>query len=106
MKVHQAFLRRKTDCQSIGRINIKPSSKGYANDSDVFCTFGKEDGLQYVSPVVHIPIRPAMLTDYKHPERAFFQKLETFGLWQTNWAEILRGIWAISGQTIHTFLAL
>ena len=36
MKVHQAFLRRKTDCQSIGRINIKPSSKGYANDSDVF----------------------------------------------------------------------
>ena len=41
MKVHQAFLRRKTDCQSIGRINIKPSSKGYANDSDVFCTFGK-----------------------------------------------------------------
>ena len=41
MKVHQAFLRGKTDCQSIGRINIKPSSKGYANDSDVFCTFGK-----------------------------------------------------------------
>ena len=41
VKVHQAFLRRKTDCQSIGRINIKPSSKGYANDSDVFCTFGK-----------------------------------------------------------------
>ena len=32
VKVHQAFLWRKTDCQSIGRINIKPSSKGYAND--------------------------------------------------------------------------
>ena len=29
------------------------------------------------------------ITDYGHPERAFFQKLETFGLGQTNWAEIL-----------------
>ena len=28
-------------------------------------------------------------TDYRHPERAFFQKFETFGLGQTNWAEIL-----------------
>ena len=28
-------------------------------------------------------------TEYEHPERAFFQKLETFGLGQTNWAEIL-----------------
>ena len=28
-------------------------------------------------------------TDYGHPERAFFQKLETFGLGQTNWAETL-----------------
>ena len=28
-------------------------------------------------------------TDYGHPERAFFQKFETFGLGQTNWAEIL-----------------
>ena len=28
-------------------------------------------------------------TDYGHPERAFFQKFETFGLEQTNWAEIL-----------------
>ena len=28
-------------------------------------------------------------TDCEHPERAFFQKLETFGLGQTNWAEIL-----------------
>ena len=27
--------------------------------------------------------------EYGHPERAFFQKLETFGLGQTNWAEIL-----------------
>ena len=27
-------------------------------------------------------------TDYGHPERAFFQKCETFGLGQTNWAEI------------------
>ena len=36
----------------------------------------------------------------------FFQKLEIFGLGQTNWAEILWGIWGISGQTISTILAL
>ena len=47
-----------------------------------------------------------MDTDYGHPERAFFQKFETFGLGQTNWAEILWGIWGISGQTISTILAL
>ena len=45
-------------------------------------------------------------TDYGHPERAFFQKFKTFGLGQTNWAEILSGIWGISGQTISTILAL
>ena len=45
-------------------------------------------------------------TDYGHPDRAFFQKFETFGLGQTNWAEILWGIWGISGQTISTILAL
>ena len=28
-------------------------------------------------------------TDYGHPERAFFQNIETFGLGQTNWAGIL-----------------
>ena len=28
-------------------------------------------------------------TDNGHPERAFFQKFETFGLGQTNWAGIL-----------------
>ena len=28
-------------------------------------------------------------TDCGHPERAFFQKLETFGLGLTNWAEII-----------------
>ena len=47
-----------------------------------------------------------ILTDYGHPERAFFQKFEIFGLGQTNWAENLWGIWAISGQTISTILAL
>ena len=35
----------------------------------------------------------------------FFQKFETFGLGQTNWAKILWGIWGISGQTISTILA-
>ena len=28
-------------------------------------------------------------TDYGHPEGAFFKKFVTFGLGQTNWAEIL-----------------
>ena len=45
-------------------------------------------------------------TDNGHPERAFFQKFESFGLRQTNWAEILGGIFAISSQTIGTILAL
>ena len=45
-------------------------------------------------------------TDYGHQERAFFQTLETFGLGQTNWAEILGGILAISSQTIGTIMAL
>ena len=31
--------------------------------------------------------------DYGHPERAFFQKFETFGLGQTNWAEIYEAFW-------------
>ena len=44
-------------------------------------------------------------TDNGHPERDFFQKFETFGLGQTNWAEILGGILAISSQTIGTILA-
>ena len=50
----------------------------------------------------HIPIS----TDNGHPERAFFQKFETFGLGQTNWAEILGGILAISSKPIGTILAL
>ena len=45
-------------------------------------------------------------TDYGHPERAFFQTFEIFGLGRTNRAENLWGIWAISGQTISTILAL
>ena len=53
-----------------------------------------------------LPERIYNPTDYGHPERAFFQKFEIFGLGQTNWAENLWGIWAISGQTISTILAL
>ena len=45
-------------------------------------------------------------TDNGHPERAFFQKFEFFGLGQTNWAEILEGILAIPIQNIGTILAL
>ena len=43
--------------------------------------------------------RNVQLTDYGHPERAFLQKSETFGLGQTNWAENIGGIWGIFGQT-------
>ena len=50
--------------------------------------------------------RMGQTTDNGHPERAFFQKFKTFGLWQTNWAEILGGILAISSQTIGTILVL
>ena len=46
------------------------------------------------------------VTDNGHPERAFFQKFESFGLGQTNWAEIFGCILIISSQTIGTILAL
>ena len=46
---------------------------------------------------------------FKHglrtPREFFFRKFWTFGLGQTNWAEILWGILGISGQTISTILA-
>ena len=45
-------------------------------------------------------------TDKGHSERAFIQKFETFGLGQTNWAEIFGGILAISSQIIGTILVL
>ena len=34
-----------------------------------------------------IPRVPHGIPNYGHPERAFFQKFETFELGQTNWAE-------------------
>ena len=49
------------------------------------CTF---DGTYTIFPnLAHIFTN--VTTDYGHPERAFCQKFETFGLGQTNWAEIL-----------------
>ena len=45
-------------------------------------------------------------TDNGHPERPFFQNFESFGLRQTNWAEILGCILVISSQTIGTILEL
>ena len=39
-------------------------------------------------------------------ESFFFQKFKSFGLGQTNWAEILGCILVISSQTIGTILAL
>ena len=40
------------------------------------------------------------------PKESFFQKFETFGRGQTNWAEMFWGIWGIFGQTTSTILAL
>ena len=52
----------------------------------------------------------SFLLDYELPTYAqrelFFEKSQTFGLGQTNWAEILLGIWVFFGQTICTILAL
>ena len=48
----------------------------------------------------------AAATDYGHPERVLIRKSQSFGLGQTNWAENLGGILAISSQTIGTILAL
>ena len=44
-------------------------------------------------------------TDHGHSERAFLKKSQTFGLEQTNRAEIFWGIWCIIGQTISESLA-
>jgi hypothetical protein len=41
--------------------------------------------------------------DYGHPERAFFQKLESFGLEQTNWAEIFEAIGIFSAKLLALF---
>ena len=42
-------------------------------------------------------------TAYLHPERAFFfEKSQTFGLGQTNWAKIFWDIWIIFGQFISS----
>ena len=60
--------------------------------------------MSYLRNIQLLPI--IVPTDNGHPERAFFQKFESFGLGQTNWAEILGGILAISSQTIGTILAL
>ena len=60
----------------------------------------------YVIFIVGAKQQMITTTDNGHPERAFFFKFETFGLGQTNWAEILGGILAISSQTIGTILAL
>ena len=42
-------------------------------------------------------------TDNGQPERAFFQKLETFGLGQTNWAEILGAFWVFPAKLLALF---
>ena len=41
--------------------------------------------------------------DNGHPERAFFQKFESFGLWQTNWAEILGAFRVFPSKVLALF---
>ena len=60
----------------------------------------------YLTNTKSFSLTVGKFTDNGHPEGAFFQIFETFGLGQTNWAEILWGIWGIPGQTISTILAL
>ena len=67
---------------------------------------GTHKGLTQGSNGAHKGITWGSYTDNGHSERAFFQKFKTFGLGQTNWAEILEDILAISSQTIGTILAL
>ena len=41
-------------------------------------------------------------TDYGHPERAFFQKFEIFGLGQTNWAKKnFVAFWVFSAKLVY-----
>ena len=49
-----------------------------------------------------------MVTDHgqRTSRESFFQEFEAFGLGQTNWAEILGVIFAISSQTNDTIFAL
>ena len=42
----------------------------------------------------------------KDTQRAFFQKIWTFGLGQTFWPEIFLGIWGIFGRTISTHFGI
>ena len=74
---------------------------------NVYCYFNEMTIMKINPRAPSHPLFPlGWCTDYGNPERAFFQKFETFGLGQTNWAEILGGILAISSQTIGTILAL
>ena len=42
-------------------------------------------------------------TDNGHPERAFFQKFESFGLGQTSWAEFWGAFWLFSAKLLALF---
>ena len=62
---------------------------------------GIESWVQSCDHRGRIPSSMAVTTDNGHSERAFFQKFESFGLGQTNWAEVLGCILVNSSQTIR-----
>ena len=52
--------------------------------------FVSNNALPTYSAALNLKVKLVFETmDNGHPNRAFFQKFETFGLGQTNWAEIL-----------------
>ena len=64
------------------------------------------ESIQLAETVIEIPFAPLEYCMDGHSERAFFQKSQTFGFGQTNWAEKCRGILGIFGQTTVPILAL
>ena len=58
---------------------------------------------KYINIFHNIWSSMGIYTDNGHPERASFKKFESFGLGQTNWAEILGCILVISSQILALF---
>ena len=51
----------------------------------------------------HMKLSFVPTTDYRHPEKVFIQKSQTFGFGQTNWADNFWGIWGTFGRFISTY---
>ena len=99
-----SYLTNSTDKnQSIILARVLRTSIGVPAESQIqelFCSSVKFDHKISISVCI------ARNTNYGHPERASFEKFKTFGLGQTNWAEIFWGILGIFGQSISSILTL